>query len=300
MSDRIPVLINREGGTARARGDALEGELHTAFEQAGVAIDLRLLRGRDIEAAAKRLRDEPLVVIGGGDGTLGTAAGVLAGGAAALGILPVGTRNHLARALSIPLDLPGAVRLLADRPVRHIDLARVNGRAFVNNAAVGFYPDLVQERERRDLPKLLATVPATFAVLKRLRHHRLRLLMAGAEQRVATPLLFVGNNRYTLDAGHLGERASLEDGVLSVYAVAAQRRRQLIGFALRTLIGRADPERDFAAVGDTAELTVSGHARTIAVAVDGEVARMTMPLRFTIEHGGLAVVAPLEAKAPTA
>lgn len=299
-----PVLINREGGTARARGQALEGELRAAFDQAGAAIELQLLTGSQIEGMAHELRDEPLVVVGGGDGTLGAAAGALAGGKAALGILPVGTRNHLARALAIPLDLPGAAVLIAARTLRRIDLARVNDRAFVNNAAVGFYPDLVRERDASNLPKLLATVPATFAVLKRLRHHRLCLSMPNGEQHVATPLLFVGNNRYSLDVGHLGERAALDDGILSVFAIAAQRRRQLVGFALRTLIGRANPERDFAAIGDTSELTVTGHARDVAVALDGEVQRMTFPLRFVVEAGALTVVAaavaPLEAKPATA
>ena len=296
----IPVLINREGGTARAKGDALEVEIRAAFETADLAIDLRLLPGRDIAGAARALRDEPLVVVGGGDGTLGTAAGELAEGSAALGILPVGTRNHLARAVDVPLDLPGAAKLIADRPLRRIDLARVNGHVFVNNAAVGFYPDLVREREKRDAPKLLATIPATFAVLKRLRHHRLCLAIAGGEQRVATPLLFVGNNRYSLAAGKLGQREALDDGVLSVFAIAAQRRRQLFGFALRTLTGRADPERDFAAIGDAPDLTVTGHARSVLVALDGEVTRMRFPLRFAVAPGALAVVAPLEGDAASA
>ena len=293
ISGAIPVLINRDGGAARAKGDALEAELRAAFDGAGVAIDLRLLPGREIAAGVRASRDAPLVVVGGGDGTLGTAAGELAGGGAALGILPVGTRNHLARALAIPLDLPAAARLIAERPLRRIDLARVNGRAFVNNAAVGFYPDLVREREKRDLPKVLATVPATFAVLKRLRHHRLCLTVNGGEQHVATPLLFIGNNRYSLDAGRLGQRQALDDGVLSVFAIAAQRRRQFVGFALRTLVGRANPERDFAAISDAPALSVTGHSRSVLVALDGEVARMAFPLRFAVEPGALTVVAPV-------
>lgn len=252
----IPVLVNAEGGTARTMGERCAADVEAAFTAAGLAVDIRMLAGRDIGAAAKALADRELVVVGGGDGTLGSAAGELAKGGAALGVLPLGTRNHLARALGIPGDLAEAAALIARRPIRRIDLARVNGHAFVNDAAIGAYPHLVEERDRRDAPKWLATLPATLAVLKRLRHHRLRLTMAGQEQPVATPLLFVGNNRYSLDAGHLGERAALDDGVLSVFAVATHRRRRLLGFALRTVIGRADPERDFAAIGDTADLTV--------------------------------------------
>ena len=300
----VPVLVNAGGGTARRLGERCPAEVEAAFAAAGLPVEVRMLPGRDIARAAAELAHRELVVVGGGDGTLGAAAGELArSGTAcgtALGILPLGTRNHLARALGVPLDLGEAAALIAARPLRRIDLARVNGRPFVNNAAIGAYPQLVEERDRRDGPKWLATLPATVAVLKRLRHHRLRLTVAGREQPIATPLLFVGNNRYSLDAGRLGQRAALDDGVLSVFAVAAQRRRQLLGFALRTLMGRADPERDFAAIGDTAELTVEAHARTVAIALDGEVTRLATPLRFVVEPKALSVVAPLEGDAPSA
>lgn len=290
----IPVLVNAGGGTARGLGERCAGEVEAAFAAAGLDADVRMLPGEAICRAAAELADRELVVVGGGDGTLGGAAGELAKRGAALGILPLGTRNHLARDLGVPLDLGEAAKLIAARPIRRIDLARVNGHAFVNNASVGAYPELVAERDRRDAPKWLATLPATLAVLKRLRHHRLRLEMDGTGQPIATPLLFVGNNRYALDAGRVGTRAALDDGVLSVLAVAAKRRRELIGFVVRTLLGRADPERDFAAIGDAPALTVTGHARTIAIALDGELERLTLPLRFVLEPRALAVVAPLE------
>lgn len=293
----IPVLINRAGGTAAARGGALRDEIESAFADAGLAIDLHLLDGRALHDAVTAQIGAPVVVVGGGDGTLGCAAECLAGTDTALGILALGTRNHLARELGLPLDLPGAARVIADRPLRHIDLARVNGHAFVNNASIGLYPSLVRyrdaERDRHLVPKWLAAVPACYAALKRLRHHRLYLSASGTEQAVVTPMLFVGNNRYELVRGRIGERRALDDGVLSIFAVASHRRLALIGFALRTFAGRADPKRDFAAIGDAAALTVTGASRDIDVALDGEVMRLKVPLHFTIEPRSLRVVAPL-------
>ena len=218
--------------------------------------------------------------------------GAKEGGGATLGILPLGTRNHLALELGIPADLAAAATLIAKGTTRQIDLARVNGHAFINNASVGFYPQLVREREGISLPKKLAAIPATARALGRMRHHRLRLTLSGEESEVVTPMLFVGNNRYTLDAGHLGERAALDGGVLSIYAVASRRRLALIGFALRMLVGRADPDKDFAAIGEAAKLTVTGRSHHLDIALDGEVMRMAMPLAFTIEPGVLSVVAP--------
>ena len=288
----VPVLVNRNGGTAATHGDALADLLAAAFAVAGVAIDLRLIDGSEIEAAAREVAGAPVVVVGGGDGTLGTAAAVLAGSGSAMGILPLGTRNHLASDLGIPPDLDGAAQVIAARHSRAIDLGRVAGRVFVNNASIGLYPALVRRRDDHPAPKWLAAVPAALGALRRLRHHRLRLTMAGDERRVATPLLFIGNNRYTLELQAFGKRDALDAGLLSVFAVESQRRLALIGFALRAIVGRVDQRRDFAAVGDVAELSVDGHARHIDVALDGEVVRLPMPLRFRSDPGALLVIAP--------
>lgn len=297
MSEAIPVLINASGGTAKSAGEALRERVEAAFASADLRIALELLPGAEIAERARALVGAPIVVVGGGDGTLGSVAGELAGTDTALGILPLGTRNHLAGELGIPADLAAAAKLISERPLRRIDLARVNGRAFVNNASVGFYPAMIRFRDAGGVPggarlKKLAAVPAALAALKRLRHHRLRLRVEDHEQEVITPMLFVGNNRYMLEPSHVGERAALDDGTLSVFAIRDRGRRALITLALRTMLGRADPERDFCVVAETPELVVAGRSRAVSVAVDGEVIHLPMPLRFTVEPRALTVVAP--------
>ena len=297
MSEPVPVLVNAGGGAAAAAGDALREQVTSAFGAAGLTVALELVEGAAMAERVSSFVERDLVVVGGGDGTLGCAASALAGRRAALGILPLGTRNHLARELGIPLDLPGAAKLIAERPERRIDLAEVNGHTFINNASVGFYPELVErrdeQRERRGWPKWLAVLPATAAALARLRHHRLRLSYPGARQEVVTPMLFIGNNRYALDRGRVGQRETLEDGKLSVYAVASHRRLALVGFALRTLLGGADEDRDFATVAEVESLVVAGRSRVIEIALDGEVLTLPMPLRFATRPGALRVIAPV-------
>jgi diacylglycerol kinase family enzyme len=294
LSAPIPVIVNRSGGAASAKGDALEGEIEKAFADAGQPIALQLVEGRDIEAAVTEASSTPLVVVGGGDGTLGTAAGILSKAGATLGILPVGTRNHLALALGIPPALPDAAKLIAGGSTRRIDIARLNGRAFVNNASIGLYPEFVRERDAMALSKRLATLPATVKTLRTMQDQQLCLHMDGEDREVTTPLLFVGNNHYTLERGRLGQRDALDGGVLAVYAVSPRPTAALLGFALRMLAGRGDPARDFAAIGDTPGLEIRCEGETIRVAIDGEVDDFVLPLCFTLEHSALRVVAPLE------
>ncbi|QQV78720.1 sphingosine kinase [Sphingomonas aliaeris] len=295
-SGPVPVLINAGGGTAARMGDTLEPSVRAAFDRAGVTIDLHLIDGCDMQEAVAKRAHLPVVVVGGGDGTIGCAAGEVRNGKAALGILPLGTRNHLARELDIPLDLDEAARVIAKGDKRQIDVARVNDHFFINNASIGLYPAMVREREEEQeahgLPKWIAAIPASWTALKRLRHHSLRLRTPAATREVRTPMLFVGNNHYSLEAGRIGKRDALNDGRLSVFALASRGRAALIGFALRAAIGKVKRQEDFAAIGDVPELTVTGRSDDVDIALDGEVRTLTLPLEFRVDPGALTVIAP--------
>lgn len=293
----LTVIVNKSGGTASSLGDKLEGELEAAFSAAGQQIDAQLVEGGDIKRTVEAAKGSPLIAVGGGDGTLGTAAALIAESETALGILPLGTRNHLAKQLGIPPEIEGAAKIIAQGSRVRIDLARCGERVFVNNASMGVYTRLVRERDRHFGPKWLGTIPATFYVLRHLRAKPVRLTIDGKEQQVVTPLLFVGNNRYSLDSGKVGTRESLTDGVLSVFAVAHGSPLSLVGFALRALIGKADPERDFCELTTAREVTVEGTGM-LDVAFDGEVERMELPLHFSIMPAALTVMVgdPAEAE----
>ena len=291
MPESLPVIVNRSGGTATSLGDKLEATVREAFAEQ--PIDLHLVEGKDIATTVERVVGRPVIAIGGGDGTQGSAAAVLAGTDTALAILPLGTRNHLARQLGIPLDLAEAAKLATGGRREPIDLAKAGERVFVNNASIGMYTKLVRERDKRWGPKWLGTIPAAWTVLRTFRARPLWLVIDGERRRVVTPLLFIGNNRYSLDAGKLGQRESLSDGVLSLYAIERKGALALLGFAMRALLGRADPERDFCELADAREVTIEDTG-PIAVAFDGEVERMTLPLIFGIIPGALEVVVPAD------
>jgi diacylglycerol kinase family enzyme len=291
MPGPLPVLINRSGGTAAALGERLEETVRAAFHACGRTIALELVDGADIVRAIGNHRDASVVVVGGGDGTLSGAAQLLTGTRTALAMLPLGTRNHLARALGVPLDLIEAAKVAASGERRRMDLGRAGQRIFINNASIGLYPRLVRERDRHNGPKWLGTIPAAWRVLWTMRSHDYLLAIDGRARRVRTPLLFVGNNRYSLDPRTLGEREALDDGHLSLCAVRAEGPAHLVGFAMKVLVGLADPDADFEELGDAKSITIEGDGE-IGVALDGEVVRMDLPLVLDILPSALGVVAP--------
>jgi diacylglycerol kinase family enzyme len=288
----LPVIVNRTGGTARRAGESLAGQLEAAFAEAGQEIALELVEGDGIPAALDRHAGAPRIAVGGGDGTLAAAAEAISRRGGELAILPLGTRNHFAAQAGVPPDLGEAAKLAAAGTARLVDLGDAGGRAFINNFSAGAYVDLVRAREASPLPKLLATVPAAWRTLRKLRSRRFELTIDGAPHPVDTPLLFIGNNRYQVPEGKPGERASLDDGLLSAYAVAPLSKAALVAMALRTIVARPRMHSDFALNRVAAEISIEGPGGTLEAALDGECVRFDLPLAIRIRPRALAVVAP--------
>src|SRR5690606_10208238 len=141
------------------------------------------------------------LIVGGGDGSVSTAAQCLAGTGIALGVLPLGTLNHFARDLGLPLDWREAVEALAQAECRAIDVAEVNGRVFVNNCSIGAYAEAVRKRDAlrsmHGTGKWWAMALATLAVFRRLRRIRIRVTAGGVARPLRTPFVVVSNNQYT-------------------------------------------------------------------------------------------------------
>lgn len=94
----------------------------------------------------------PMVIVGGGDGSLSTAIDAFIGHDCVFALLPLGTANSFARTLGIPLDLDGAVRTIAEGRRLRLDLGVINGDYFVNAAALGVSP-LIGETVPHDLKR---------------------------------------------------------------------------------------------------------------------------------------------------
>lgn len=253
-------------------------------------------RGDNIPSLAARAlaeRRQP-VVAGGGDGTVNAVAGKLVGTDTALGVLPMGTLNHFARDAGIPLDLETAICNLFTGHIRKLDVGEVNGRVFVNNSGIGFYPHFVRQREeleRRGYVKRFAALVAMRALLRRYMRLRLNLHMDQAQAfDHLTPFLFVGDNRYETSGSDIGTRHRLDSGRLWVCTAHKTDRLNLWRAALRTLIGRATDQDLNAFEAD--ELSVDPGTARVTVSTDGEVSLMDAPLRYRIRPHALGVIVP--------
>jgi diacylglycerol kinase family enzyme len=216
---RITVLLNPHAGT---QDDVAAQRVATAFRRAGMDdLDIHVVEGPLIRSGAAEAlaRGATIVVAAGGDGTVSAVASVLAGTDVALGILPLGTLNHFAKDVGVPLDVDEAVGAITAGNVVRVDVGDLNDRPFVNNASIGMYATLIAERDamqRLGRGKWIAHGLAALRVWRRYRRLRIALRTEGRERLVRTAFVFVGNNEYQLSGLELFGRKSLAAGRLHV------------------------------------------------------------------------------------
>ena len=295
MDATLPVIVNAKAGGGHS-GEAI-AKLVRAFEQAGArAHVVRPARGGEVPDIARRACDagHRIVVAAGGDGTVSAVAGALAGSRAALGVVPLGTLNHFARDLGLPLDMDDAAKVIVQGRERRVDVAEVNGRVFVNNSSIGLYPTFVLRRkhqERLGSSRLHAFAWALLGVIERYPLLDLKLCLEKAIDVRRTPLVFIGNNVYGMEGFDIGKRDRLDAARLCIYVTQRRTRFALFALAARALAGRMQQARDFEALTADA-VTIASRHRRLAVSTDGEVSVMDMPLEYAVRPGALAVRVP--------
>jgi diacylglycerol kinase (ATP) len=294
----VAVVINTASRTGAAALRVVEAELRrSGVEEVDVH---RVDGGTQLPGAlAEAVGAEPdLVVVGGGDGTVGCAAAMLAHTRATLGVLPLGTANDFARTLEIPSALPAAVDTLLSGKVVDIDLGRVNGSVFLNVASLGLSVGVTRRLTPR-LKRRLGQLAYPAATLAAYRHHRpfaARLELGDGSVLELDDLMqvAVGNGRHYGGGLTVSPSASIDDHLLDVYAIEKGRLRDHVSVA-RLLRSGHLIEHERVHHLTTRSLRVVTD-EPLDVNLDGELAAMT-PAAFEVDRNALHVVVPQHSRA---
>lgn len=287
---RQPVLLMnpKSGGGKATRFQLADRCLQVGIEPIELTPtdDLRQLAESAVAAGAD------LIGMAGGDGSQALVASVASRHGIPFVVVPAGTRNHFALDLGIDRDdVPAALEAFRDGVDVRIDLAEVNGRVFVNNAAMGVYATIVQSQDYRD-----AKIQTTAAMLPDLigpaaTPSDLLYTLPSGEDGVAGQLLLISNNPYQLQ--HLrggGRRERLDAGVLGAASVTVSGVADAEALAALELAGKVGRFRGWREwIAPTIEIR---SPRPVEVGVDGEALVLDPPLRFAIRPGALTVRLP--------
>lgn len=299
---KMAIVLNQSAGTLVGRPlDDTVAAIRAAFEARGAEVALTAAEPAACTDEIRRAleSDAEMVVVGGGDGTINTAVNMVLPAGKAMGVLPLGTLNLLARDLGTPLDLDEAVHALADGAVRAIDVAEVNGELFLNSSVLGFYPTVVQERERQRRQHHLLKWPAMAAAMAkaiyRLPMLDVRIDWGEGPRRVRTPVLAVSNDPYDAAAGSmLVRRSVLDSGKLGVYVARHRDSWAMLRLMGRMVLGTWQQDEELETL-TAPHLTVHSRRRRLKMVNDGEVRQMEPPLHYRIRPKALRILAPRSA-----
>jgi len=213
------VIMNPTAG--RAKPAAIEKNLNREFRKHGISCEIAVTaKAGDGSALARKAAEEgrDVVIAAGGDGTVNEVANGLAGAEVALGIVPIGSVNVLARELKIPLDFRKAVQTIADGVVKKIDLGCANGRYFTLMAGFGFDAEVVANvlQPIKDMIGSSAYVLKGLETLARYRATNITLEMPEGTYSAKAFIVMVANvSTYTYNL-KITPHAAPNDGLLDV------------------------------------------------------------------------------------
>src|SRR5205814_576264 len=221
MSAELKAFLNAKCGNVEKAREALQ--------KAG--FDLEEVEPQDIESCIKHAIDRGTrrILVAGGDGTIATAAGLVAKSDIELAILPGGTLNHFAKDHNIPTDLDEAARVASEGVVVGADIGYVDDCVFLNTSSIGAYVTFVRDRERfeKHVGYSLASVGAFFKTLREIRSFTVTLENERGKRSYRASLVFIGVGERELKMPTLGSRVTNGRRGLHVMVVRGRARARL-------------------------------------------------------------------------
>ncbi|RUO34704.1 lipid kinase [Aliidiomarina soli] len=223
------LIVNPQSrnGQSEALNEAID-----LLRSSGIEVDVCV--SESASQMASRIADyhqqDGVVIVAGGDGTISSALESVYENQQSLAILPMGTANDLARSLGVPQDIVEAAQIIVDDKREQINLAKVNGKYFVNVAHVGLGVDVTHEltSETKKYFGVFAYLGAFISVFKRNKSFRVDIKADDWGCSVRAIHLAIGNGRYYGGGNIVDDDSTLLDGQLNLFCLKPQRWWQLL------------------------------------------------------------------------
>ncbi|KTD06392.1 Diacylglycerol kinase [Legionella gratiana] len=213
--DTIAVIINKMANNPAKAILYLDG-----LKDANISYTLYETTPKKLPTTIKKcISEHKIILIGGGDGTIRTAAHYCAHTSIILGVIPLGTFNHFAKELDLPCSVKELVACLQKSHTIKIDLAEVNDIIFINNSSIGFYPKFAVKREQynKSYNKWLSYIAGFIESLKKHPVFNLTVKSKNLDLSLHTSFLMVSNNLYSYQFPATIKRENFQKALLGLY-----------------------------------------------------------------------------------
>ena len=294
MDETLPkqaiLVVN---AMSRKGADVFE-EVRAKLEMAGVELieahavtEPDKMDGVVIDAIARA----PMVILGGGDGSLSSNVDHFVGQDTVFAVLPLGTANSFARTLGLPLDVDGAIDVIANGQRKTIDLGIIDGDYFANAAALGLSP-LIADTVPHKLKKYFGMVGYLIwaaRVAFKFRPFRLRVTLDDGtlvKSWATEARLFNGTHHGGVE---LTQTQTLDSGDIVIQAVTG---KSLWGLAWSWFATLFKIRRRELTTTEWRGKKLRLEARpSQKISIDGEIAART-PVTVEVARGAIEVAAP--------
>lgn len=215
MNSSIALIVNKKAKNAPQITNYL-----TAFDDKGINYYYFVVEPNDLVSTIQDcIKKFKILLVGGGDGTIRSAAQYCVNTSTILGVLPLGTMNHFVKELSLPADINSILDAIAKPHTIKIDLAEVNGLVFVNNSSLGIYPQFARRRDyyAKFYHKWLSYIPS---IIQTFRHHgtfQITIKNENLDLSLNTSFFMVSNNLYSYQFPTKIERSNFKQALLGIY-----------------------------------------------------------------------------------
>lgn len=294
MADALPKRAMLVVNAASRHGEAMFEEARDKLAAAGLElIDAHVVHNPEVmEPVVKAaITKAPMVIVGGGDGTLSAVVDHFVGKDTIFAVLPVGTANSFARSLGLPLDLDGAINVIAYGRRKRIDLGVIDGDYFANVAALGMSP-LIADTVPHGLKRFLGVIGyVIWAVRVAFKFRPFKLTVTrddGTTERCWATEARIANGSHQ-GGVLLVENARLDSGEMVIQAVTG---KSVVGLAWSWFATLFRLRRRDQTVTEWRGRQMTLEARPPQkISIDGEIAAKT-PVVVQCARGAIEVAAP--------
>ncbi len=299
----LSIIYNRQSGFHQENSALTDADIIQQFTKHGFdtktyeihAYNSMKMLMQEVIGRHQAYPDQGIVVAAGGDGTLNSVAKYLLHQKIAMGIIPLGTFNYVARVLNIPIDIEQAIQVIIQGQNKSVHVAQINEEIYLNNASLGLYPLFIKRREvynqRFGRFAFHAYSSALDVLIRDRKELKLEIWIDHKKYPVKTPLIFFGNNQLQLADLRMRIAEAAEQGKVAGVVVAKSDKVSLFRILFQLIKGQIDQAKDVYSFS-AAHVEIRSKRDTFTVALDGELVEMHTPLHIRVLKNSLMVRVP--------